>query len=366
MVIVIAVEMLFVISVIYFLIGMKKSSQHEIIEVVIAKAWQNRFAKIDLIEKCTSYIRRNEKYHIYSEKKLEKKKKADKKQIDAYAANEEKYLDAKRIGLVDLIPLFGYNFCSVLGLDAESDLLRNLMISCEQSGYVELERGQETNGKKNSVIYSYYILASVISYVYMGVMAGLFLFLLMLFLGKEFGVSLAVALVVVAVMAIVGYLPMDALKNKALNRKEEIDRDFPNVVSKLVLLTISGMNVSNAISQTAQSGDGLIYRELAMVVKESGQSVSLEGALTHLQSRCDNKYLDKLVTLISKSFSSGNANLAEDLRGLNEECWLEKKHSARRMADKVQTKLFIPTMLMFVGILVVIIIPVMSGFNLGI
>ena len=68
MVIVIAVEMLFVISVIYFLIGMKKSSQHEIIEVVIAKAWQNRFAKIDLIEKCTSYIRRNEKYHIYGVK----------------------------------------------------------------------------------------------------------------------------------------------------------------------------------------------------------------------------------------------------------------------------------------------------------
>lgn len=366
MVIVIAAEILFVISVVYFLIGMRKSSQQEIIEVVIAKAWQNRFAKIDLIEKCTGYIRRNEKYHIYSEKKLEKKKKADKKQIDSYAASEEKYLEAKRIGIVDLIPLFGYNFCSVLGLDAESDLLRNLMISCEQSGYVELERGQETNGKKNSVIYSYYILASVISYIYMGVMAGLFLFLLMLFLGKEFGVSLAVTLVVVAVMAVVGYLPMDALKNKALNRKEEIDRDFPNIVSKLVLLTLSGMNVSNAISQTAQSGDGLIYQELAMVVKESGQSVSLEGALTHLQSRCDNKYLDKLVTLISKSFSSGNANLAEDLRGLNEECWLEKKHSARRMADKVQTKLFIPTMLMFVGILVVIIIPVMSGFNLGI
>ncbi len=366
MVIIITVEIIFAVSVIYFLIGMKKSSQSEIIEVVIAKAWQNRFAKIDLIEKCNNYIYRNEKYHIYSDKKLEKKKKADKKQIDAYAANEEKYLKARSISMVDLIPLFGYNFCSVVGLDAESDLLRKLLLSCEQSGYVELERGQETNGKKNSVIYAYYILASVISYVYMGIMAGLFLFLLMLLLGKAYRISLVVALVVVAAMAIVGYLPMDALNNKALNRKEEIDREFPNVVSKLVLLTISGMNVSNAISQTAQSGDGLIYQELAMVVKESCQSVSLEGALTHLQSRCDNKYLDKLVTLISKSFRSGNANLADDLRGLNDECWLEKKHSARRMADKVQAKLFIPTMLMFVGILVVIIIPVMSGFNLGI
>lgn len=366
MILVIVAEVLFIVSVIYFLISMKKSSQNEIIEVVIAKAWQNRFAKIDILEKCSTYILKNEKYHIYSDKKLEKKKKADKKQIDAYAKNEEKYLGAKNISIIDLIPLFGYNFCSVLGLDAESDVLRSLMISCEQSGYVDLERGQETNGKKNSVIYSYYIIASVISYIYTGVMIGLFVFVLMLFAGKEYGVSLAIALVIVAVMAIIGYLPMDALKNRALRRKEEIERDFPNVVSKLVLLTLSGMNISNAISQTAQSGDGLIYRELATVVKESGQSVSMEGALTHLQSRCDNKYLDKLVTLVSKSFTAGNANLAEDLRSLNDECWLEKKHSARRMADKVQTKLFIPTMLMFVGILVVIIIPVMSGFNLGI
>lgn len=366
MLIVIAAEILFIVSVLYFLIGMKKSSRHEVIEVVIAKAWQNRFAKIDLIEKCSSYIRKNEKYHIYSDKKLEKKKKADKKQIDAYAANEEKYLAAKRIGMADLIPLFGYNLCSVLILDAESDMLRKLMVSCEQSGYVELERGQETNGKKNTIIYSYYILASVISYMYLGLMIGLFIFLLMILMGKEFGVSLVVALVIEAVMAVVGYLPMDALKNKALNRKEEIDREFPNVVSKLVLLTLSGMNVSNAISQTAMSGDSLIYHELAMVVKESGQSVSLEAALIHLQSRCNNKYLDKLVTLISKSFSSGNTNLTEDLRALNDECWLEKKHSARRMAEKIQTKLFIPTILMFLGILVVIIIPVMSGFNLGI
>ena len=110
MVIIITVEIIFAVSVIYFLIGMKKSSQSEIIEVVIAKAWQNRFAKIDLIEKCNNYIYRNEKYHIYSDKKLEKKKKADKKQIDAYAANEEKYLKARSISMVDLIPLFGYKF----------------------------------------------------------------------------------------------------------------------------------------------------------------------------------------------------------------------------------------------------------------
>ena len=365
MIVIVVAAFLSVLAV-YFLICISGSKQEMVVEIVIAKAWQNRFTKADLLEKCRDYIQHNEKYHIYSDKKLEKKKKNDKKQIEAYAKKEEAYLSGKAIGIMDLLPLVGYQFCVVAGLDAENDMLRGLITSCEQSGYMELERGQETNGKKNSMIYAHYILSSVISFLYVGAMLGCFVILLMRLMGKETGICFVAGIIVLAAMAVVGYLPLDALKNKAANRKEEIDRELPNVISKLVLLLLSGMNISKAIEQASISGEGLIYREFAMVVKESGQSVSLEGALTRLQGRCSNKYIDKLVTIVSKSFSSGNANLADDLKNLNDECWLEKKHSARRMADKVQTKLFIPTMIMFVGVLVVIIIPVMSGFNLGI
>ena len=70
------------------------------------------------------------------------------------------------------------------------------------------------------------------------------------------------------------------------------------------------------------------------------------------------------MTIVTKSYVSGNANLASDLKGINDVCWLDKKHNARRMGEKIQNKLFVPTMLMFVGILVVIVVPAMSGFNL--
>ena len=83
-----------------------------------------------------------------------------------------------------------------------------------------------------------------------------------------------------------------------------------------------------------------------------------------MQCRCNNKYLDKMVTVISKSSIVGNVNLADNLLAINEECWSDKKHNARRMGEAVQNKLFIPTILMFIGILVVIIIPVMSSLNI--
>ena len=126
---------------------------------------------------------------------------------------------------------------------------------------------------------------------------------------------------------------------------------------------MAGLNVTNAIRQTAEGGAGPMYRELQTTMKQIDQSVSVGEAFSRLQCRCNNKYLDKMVTIITKSYVSGNANLADDLKQINDECWMEKKHSARRMGETIQTKLFIPTMLMFVGILVVIIIPAMSGFN---
>lgn len=72
---VIAVAVILTVLALYFLICMGGSRQELIVEIVIAKAWQNRFAKIDLLEKCRNYIRRNEKYHIYSEKKLKRRRK---------------------------------------------------------------------------------------------------------------------------------------------------------------------------------------------------------------------------------------------------------------------------------------------------
>ena len=156
---------------------------------------------------------------------------------------------------------------------------------------------------------------------------------------------------------------MDELRTRAEKRQEEIDRDFPNILSKTALLVTAGMNIVKALGEASTSGNSIIYIELQRVMKEINQSSSVSTAFASLQSRCNNRYLDRMISLITKSYSSGNANLAEDLREINRECWLEKKHQSRRMGEVVQNKLFVPTMLMFVGVLVVIIIPAMSGFN---
>lgn len=349
--------------IIFFLIEAGKDNRGAVAELVISRAWNNRFSRQDIEEKKEVFINEYQKYYTCSEKKARNKVKEWDKQIEAYRVTEEAYLSGRKLSLMDVISLFGYQLLVKMGLNAENDSFRKLAQSCEHSGYIELEKGQETGDKKNSFIYAYYLLASLVSYVYMGIIVAVFLGLLCMAAGKTLREALLFIVVGFVAMLLVGYLPYDGLRTKAQKRQDAIDRDFPNVISKIALLVTAGMNIVKAIEETAKSGETIMYLELQKMVKEMSQATSVEAALVHLQCRCNNKYLDKMVTVISKSYVAGNANLGDNLRDINKECWLDKKHNSRRMAETVQNKLFVPTMLMFVGILVVIIIPAMSGFS---
>ena len=355
---------LFTVSAVFFLIECGRCSRTAAAEIVLSRAWTSRFARQTLEEKRDAFVEAYKKYQSVSEKKAKKTLKEWQKQIDAYKKAEEAYLSGKTFSVLDMVPLFGYQLMTELKINADSDLLRKLAGSCEHTGYIELERGQETGGKRNSYVYAWYLLASLFSFLYVGVMLCCFVGTLVMAAGNSglMGVAMPMA-VGLAGPALYGYIPYDNLRVKAQQRQEEIDRDFPNAISKIVLLVMAGMNIIKALEETAASDDSLIYRELRLVIKEMNQGSTVQQAFTRLQCRCSNKFLDKMVSIVTKSYVSGNANLASDLKVINDECWLDKKHQARRMGESVQNRLFVPTMLMFVGILVVIVVPAMAGFS---
>ena len=131
-----------------------------------------------------------------------------------------------------------------------------------------------------------------------------------------------------------------------------------------------GMNVRVNVKRSV--ADQFVIPKTAVVLRSGKQVVFTlqdgKAMWNYVQTGLENlseytvtgEGMEEGVTVIT----AGNVNLAEDLREINADCWLEKKHSARRMTESIQNKLFIPTMLMFVGILIVIVVPAMAGFNL--
>ena len=347
-----------------FFVKTGKAGKTSAAEIVLSRAWSNRFSRMDLEDKRLAYLKDYEKYRRDKEKKARKKVREWDRQIENYRNQEEKYYSGSTFSFLDYICFFGYQMLIDLKLDGDNEVLKKLTASCEQSGFIELERNQETSGKRNSAIYAYFLLASLVAFMWIGLILACLMGTLMIAAGKETGGILMPMMASFIGCTLYGYLPYDGILTRAKKRQEELDRDFPNAVSKITLLVTAGMNITRAIEETAQSDTSLIYQELTLVVKEMNRSSTLQGAFTRMQCRCSNKYLDKMITVISKSYASGNANLSDDLKEINDECWLDKKHSARRMSEAVQNRLYIPTMLMFIGILVVIIVPAMAGFNL--
>lgn len=337
--------------------------QENVIEIITSKSWYYSFLSQDITEKKESFLANHNKYHRESDKKAASKVKSMEKQQAEYEKISARYSSGKKLSVADLLILAGYGFIRMFKLQMGSGFFKNIITSCEQSGFRLLNREQKTGEKRNAMIYATYIYAALISYGLCGSIFALIILSIMLGMGMTGMLCLIMPIVCFVLMLVLAYVPLDSVRNKAAMRKDAIDREIADAVSKLTLLVIAGMNINRALVEVANGSDGVIYRELRQTLAEIGQGVSFETAFMHMQSRCNNRYLDRLISIITKSYTSGNMGLASDLKSINDDCWLEKKHIARRKGEAVANKLFVPTMIMFVGILVIIIIPVLSGLN---
>ena len=95
--------------------------------------------------------------------------------------------------------------------------------------------------------------------------------------------------------------------------------------------------------------------------EEMNNGVSELDALHNFAQRCSVKEIRKFTSILSQNIQKGGSELTMSLRYMNEESWEEKKQRAKRKGETAGTKLMIPLIIMFVGILFMIIVPIFSN-----
>ena len=194
-----------------FFVKTGKAGKTSAAEIVLSRAWSNRFSRMDLEDKRLAYLKEYEKYRRDKEKKARKKVRDWDRQIENYRNQEEKYYSGSTFSFLDYICLFGYQMLIDLKLDGDNEVLKKLTASCEQSGFIELERNQETSGKRNSAIYAYFLLASLVAFMWIGLILACLMGTLMIAAGKEAGGILMPMVASFIVCALYGYLPYDGI-----------------------------------------------------------------------------------------------------------------------------------------------------------
>lgn len=147
-------------------------------------------------------------------------------------------------------------------------------------------------------------------------------------------------------------------------RSSELICDFSEVVSKLALLTNAGMILREAWEVTADAGEGVFYREMKTTVTDMQNGVSEMEAIRRFGIRCMMPEIKKFSATLIQGIQKGNSELSSMLQGQSSEIWNLRKQHVKREGEKAASKLMIPIFMMFMGILIMVIIPIFA--NLGV
>lgn len=161
------------------------------------------------------------------------------------------------------------------------------------------------------------------------------------------------------VLLLAYHIPDRDLDERIKKRNFYIQYDFPDFLNKLVLLINAGMTVPRAWEKIVSDRKNLtpLYEELNTTYIEIKNGKPEMAAYEDFAKRCRVKEITKFIAAIIQNLRKGNGELVVLLKLQSNECWQLRKNMARRLGEEASTKLVLPLMIMFVGILIIVILP---------
>lgn len=236
----------------------------------------------------------------------------------------------------------GFQIMQIIRYDMKSERARR-----------KIKMMAEVYGKKYAEYHYYVLIGGQITYLYTAVTG----ILLIALLANE---PMAVLFGIVLAGLFVWYLS-ETFKDKLTARREKILSDFPQVLSKLTLLVNSGMLLRDAWNLTAEQGNSVLFEEMRQTALQMANGVPESTAYFEFAERCGVKEIRKFSSMIIQGLEKGGSDLTKFLKDMSEEMWMEKKNLVKQKGEKANAKLLIPTTIIFIGILLMIMAPVLTG-----
>lgn len=211
----------------------------------------------------------------------------------------------------------------------------------------------EVTGKKYAQFHYYVMKGAEFTYGYLAFT------LLILLAAAAANAKLALLGIALAVLAVL-YLEQE-MENKLTDRRDELLSEFPQVLSKLTLLVNSGMVMRDAWEKVSGTGTGILYQEMRVTTQEFHNGVTELEVYRNFAERCGLKEVRRFSSTMIQNLQKGNAEIAYFLREMADELWEEKKHLAKRKGEAINSKLMLPIGMIFIGILIMILVPAFAG-----
>ena len=184
---------------------------------------------------------------------------------------------------------------------------------------------------------------------------------------EDYSVALWVLAIITAVLV---YAMSDQdLHRQREQRKKRMQRDYPDIVHKLVLYIGAGMTTRGAFQKIAGDYEQKkreedlqpAYEEMLYACRELHSGVSEASVYEHFGKRTGLQEYIRLSTLLTQNLKKGNNTLLERLREEADRAGEEQLQNCKRLGEEAGTKLLVPMVLMLLVVMVMIMIPAFSS-----
>lgn len=241
-----------------------------------------------------------------------------------------------------------------LGLiDMFEDFTRK-KITASDKAIIQSKKLAEVFGRDNGELYYYVTVAAKISLIMTFLPIGLMMGCLM---------QSALGFLVGALLVIVFPYGVQSSINSAIAaKKDAILTEFPKMVSKLTLLVNAGMLLRRAWDEVADSNqEDALYAEMRAASRDILEGMTVEAAMDAFAARCGVKEIRKFSSIYVQAVKRGASESIDSMKIMADEAWEQKKQLSRQKGELAASKLLVPNMIMFLGIMLVVVVPMIAN-----
>lgn len=147
------------------------------------------------------------------------------------------------------------------------------------------------------------------------------------------------------------------LDSTVKKRHAELLAQYPSMLTEMSLMVNVGITAVEAFDRVAVSSNGLLFREMQRVTESVRNGMPVDEALDNFSARAPLREIKKFVSLYKQNLVKGGPDFPRTLSEMAANAWTDRKNSARTQGELAEQKLLLPTLFMFVGILLMIIVP---------
>ncbi len=179
--------------------------------------------------------------------------------------------------------------------------------------------------------------------------------------GLVYSASAFILAVGIFFTVLMGANSLSSMKNTLASRTQECDINLPEVVSTMAVLLNSGMMLRDAWHLVGDSGTSALHKLMQQASDDMKNGASEADATNHIGLRPGSTEVKKLTCAMLQNLERGGAELTLFMQRQSAELWDLKRQKMLQMGEKASTKLLLPIVLIFVGVIIIVIAAAFAG-----